>query len=137
MKDRRTVKDVCCALIEDNGKFLVARRNSQDSFGGLWEFPGGSLEPDESKEDCLKREIKEELGVDIEVLKFAHFFQDEIPSLKINIFLFICNIKSGTPQPLDCQEVLWASFEVLKKLKLAQADTKILNWLISKRNADR
>ena len=126
----KIVKDVCGALIEHRGKFLVAKRKQQDSFGGLWEFPGGSVEPQEEKEECLAREIKEELGVDIEVGELIYTFADEIPTLKINVSLFSCKIKNGEPHPLDCQEVRWVSLGQLQKLQLAQADKKVLNWII-------
>lgn len=135
MKTQKIIKDVCGALIEHQGKFLIAKRKSNDSFGGLWEFPGGGIEPGEEKEECLEREIKEELGVDIEVERLIYVFEDEIPELKINVYLFECKIKQGIPKPLDCQQVLWANLDQLKKLKLAQADAKVLNWLIA-RNED-
>lgn len=136
MKTEKVVKDVCGALIENKGKYLVAKRNPKDTFGGLWEFPGGSIEPGEEKETCLKREIKEELGVDIEVGRLIYTFEDEIPTLKINVFLFECKIKKGTPQPLDCGDVLWADFNQLKRLKLASADKKVLSWLMKRQNGN-
>jgi len=132
LKTRRIVKDVCGALIEKDGKFLVARRKLNDSFGGLWEFPGGGLEPGEGKKQCLEREIKEELGLDIKVLRLIRVFGDEIPGLKINVFLFQCGIKKGIPRPLDCLDVRWVSLEQLKRLKLAQADRKVLSWLLER-----
>ena len=135
LRTHRTIKDVCGALIEKDGKFLVARRKPDDSFGGLWEFPGGGLEPGERKKQCLEREIKEELGLDVRARRLIRVFQDEIPGLKINVFLFECRIKKGIPRPLDCLDVRWVDLECLKKLKLAQADKKVLSWLLEKRKS--
>jgi mutator protein MutT len=135
--NKKVIKDVCGALIERDGEFIIARRKPDDTFGGLWEFPGGSIEPGEDREECLKREIKEELGVDIEVGRLIYTFADEIPSLKINVFLFECKIKKGIPRPIDCQEVRWADLVRLKRLKLAQADKKVLNWIINRQNGNQ
>lgn len=125
----KIIKDVCGALIEEDGKFLVARRRLDDSFGGLWEFPGGALEEGETKEEGLKREIKEELGIDIEVGRLVLVFEDEIPGLKIKIYLYKCKIKNGKPHPIDCEDVRWVSLAQLSRLKLASADKKIYRWI--------
>lgn len=129
---KKIIKDVCGALIEKKGRFLIAKRKQEDTFSGLWEFPGGSVEAGESKKACLKREIKEELGIDIKVGSLLYTFEDEIPGLKINVFLFGCRIKKGTPKPFDCQEIRWVGLSQLRRFRLAQADKKILNWLILK-----
>lgn len=134
---KRVIKNVCGALIEKNGKFLVAKRKLGDTFGGLWEFPGGSVKLGEEKEGCLKREIKEELGVDIEVGRLIYTFEDEIPGLKINVYLFDCKIKKGTPKPLDCQEVRWSNLNQLKRLNLASADKKVLSWLVRRQDGNQ
>ncbi|MDD5496309.1 MAG: (deoxy)nucleoside triphosphate pyrophosphohydrolase [Candidatus Omnitrophica bacterium] len=125
----KITKDVVAALIEKDEKFLVARRCKDDSFGGMWEFPGGVVEPGETKADALRREIREELGVDIEVMDIAGIFEDEIPTLKIVIYLFDCKIKDGVPRPIECDDVNWASTEEMDGIELAPADRKVLTWL--------
>jgi len=123
--------DVVGALIEDNCRYLVCQRLKQDRFGSMWEFPGGKVEKDEKKETALKREIKEELGLDIQVGQLVHTLEDEIPCMKIKVYLYRCFILKGKPQPLECQDVKWAGIEEIKRLNLAPADKKILGWLES------
>ncbi|MBN1526918.1 MAG: (deoxy)nucleoside triphosphate pyrophosphohydrolase [Candidatus Omnitrophica bacterium] len=126
---KKIVKDVVGALIEREGKFLVARRKPEDTFGGLWEFPGGCVEHNEDKKDALKREIREELGIDVEVERLAYECEDEIPTLKIHIYLYGCRIIAGEPKPVDCAAVSWATLDELRRMDLAPADKKIADWL--------
>ncbi len=128
-------KEVGAALMERKGRFLVAQRRFDDRFGGLWEFPGGTREPGESLETCVRREIQEELGIEVEVGKELSTFEDEIPTLKICVHLFNCNIVKGTPQPIECQALRWVALEGLSLLPLAQVDQKILNWLRLKKSS--
>lgn len=121
--------DVVGALIEEKGRYLVSQRLREDRFGSMWEFPGGKVEKGEDKETALKREIKEELGIEIKIDKFVRTFEDEIPSMKITVYLYKCSILRGEPQCLECQDFRWASIEEIRRLDLAPADKKILTWL--------
>ena len=123
--------DVVGALIERNGKYLVCKRMESDHFGSLWEFPGGKVEEGEGKKEALKREIKEELGVDVKVGDLVSTFEDEIPDMKIYVYLYNAFIQQGKPKCLECQDLKWASFNDLKELSLAPADKKIYLHLLS------
>jgi mutator protein MutT len=125
----KRIIDVCGGLIEKDGKFLVAQRKYNDRFGGLWEFPGGKIEDGESKEAAIKRELDEELGIEVETGGTVLVVEDEIPDLKIVIYLIECSVKRGEPRPIDCQDVKWLTLDEIKMLKLAPADYKIVNWL--------
>ncbi len=125
----KITKEVVGALIEKDGKYLVAQRKHDDTFGGLWEFPGGCIEEGETKEEALRREIKEELDLEIEAGSLFLTLTDEIPTLKINVYLFESRIIKGEPKTLECQDVRWASLDELKVLDLAPADKKALVWL--------
>lgn len=129
MSNKKIVKDVVGALIEKDGKFLVGRRHAHDSFGGYWEFPGGCVEHGEAREKALEREIKEELGVDVKAGELVFECEDEIPTLKIIIYLYACSIIAGVPHPVDCADVKWVDINELARLDLAPADRKILTWL--------
>jgi mutator protein MutT len=125
----KIIKNVVGALVESNGSFLVTKRKAGDTFGGFWEFPGGGIEAGETRESALKREINEELGVDIEVGDFLIAVEDENARIKIVVYLFEAKIVSGTPRPIDCAAVKWASIEEMAGLHLAPADSKIAEWL--------
>ena len=82
------VLDVVGALIEAGDKFLVAQRNPDDRFASLWEFPGGKVEEKENKKEALKREITEELGIQIEVDELIYNFEDEIRFNMLDLCVF-------------------------------------------------
>ena len=115
----------------------MAQRKYDDRFGGLWEFPGGARESGESRQECLRREMKEELGIEVEVGQELALFDDEIPTLRIRVHLFQCEIVKGTPTPIECQAVRWAAREGLSRLPLAQVDRKIFEWLRQKNLLDK
>lgn len=126
--EKRYLK-VVGALIEEDGKFLLAQRLADDRYGLLWEFPGGKIEEDETQEEALKREMEEELGIAVEVKEFIASYEDEVPDLKIKVDLYQCKIINGKPAPLQCQSFGWFSPDQIKALELAPADKKAYQFL--------
>jgi len=128
--------DVTCAIIEKRGKVLCAQRSAQMSHPLKWEFPGGKLEPGETLAACLKREIKEELGLDIAI-------QEQLPASKhtysptkvICLHPFICTILAGTITLKEHKQIAWLKLNELKVLDWAEADIPVLNHYISLKNA--
>jgi len=116
-------------LIEESGRYLVAMRKTDDSFGGCWEFPGGAVEEGETMEEALKREIKEELDIEISVGKDAFQFVTETPRFKIDIHLFESKIEKGMPKAIDCDEVRWVTLDELDTLEIIPADKEAVEWL--------
>jgi mutator protein MutT len=128
------VFDVVGALIVDNkNKILLCKRMDDDQFGSLWEFPGGKVEMHEDKKEALKRELKEELGVEVKVGRLINRFEDEIPEMRIYVYLYDCSIVDGQPQCLECQDLKWVTLRESKALKLAPADKKITGYLERRR----
>jgi len=121
--------DVVGALIEDKGKYLVCQRLEGDRFGSKWEFPGGKVEKGESQQEALRREMKEELGIEVFTGKLVSTFEDEIPSMKIIIYLYNCSVVKGRIQCIECRDFRWLGLEEIGELDLAPADRKILNFL--------
>ncbi len=117
--------DVAAALIEGGGGFLLCRRLKEDKYGLLWEFPGGAIEKGESPEAAVAREIKEELGVEIEVGSLAGEFFDEDSELIIRIFIFRCLIRKGELAARECADFGFFTLDAMRRLKLAPADQKI------------
>jgi len=128
----KTVKDVVAALVYQNWRFLVARRKTNDSFGGFWEFPGGTVEAGESKEAALKREMKEELDVDVDVGRQVYSIKAETPNARLIIYLFECKILRGSPRAIECSHVSWERLGDLKNINFIPGDKKIVEWLEDK-----
>ena len=123
------------ALIDVDGRVLLAQRPEGKSMAGLWEFPGGKVEPGESPEVALIRELKEELGIDtwsscLAPLTFASHAYDDFHLL---MPLFACRRWEGTPQPREGQTLAWARGNELRNYEMPPADVPLLpilrDWL--------
>jgi mutator protein MutT len=125
--------DVSAALIFRSGKLLITRRHSDAHLGGLWEFPGGKREPDETFEQCLVREIREELGVRISVGKLFESVTHAYPEKTVRLKFFVCRLERGEPQMLGCAAFKWISAAELDNYQFPAADTKLLEKLKSPR----
>jgi len=121
--------DVSAALIFHDGKLLITRRHSDAHLGGLWEFPGGKREPDETFEQCLVREIREELGVEISVGKLFESVTHAYPEKTVCLKFFACRLERGEPQMLGCAAFKWISAAELDNYQFPAADTKLLGKL--------
>src|SRR5258708_19091933 len=99
--------EVSAALIFRDGKLLIAQRHASAHLGGLWEFRGGKREAGETFEQCLVREIREELGVEICVGELFEEIRHDYPEKSVHLKFFACKILQGEPQPLDCAAVKW------------------------------
>ncbi|AOM79129.1 (deoxy)nucleoside triphosphate pyrophosphohydrolase [Pedobacter steynii] len=128
--------DVCCAIIlNDEGQILVAQRSSSMSLPLKMEFPGGKIEPGESPEACLIREIKEELNVDIQVLSAIKSNRHVYPEFSIHLIPFICRIISGEVTLREHISYDWLEASALPDCDWAAADVPIvLNYLDSLKN---
>jgi mutator protein MutT len=125
----KTYLTVVAACIRGLDKLLICQRKADDDFGSLWEFPGGKREDNETMDAALIREIEEELGVQIEVVRFLSVFEDENDDLRISVHLFESQIRSGQPKTIDCQDWRWINVEELDSFDLAPVDKKIAKFL--------
>lgn len=116
---------VTCALIERDGELLLARRPEGKAMAGKWEFPGGKLNPGESNESCLRREIEEELGCQITVGTALSPVIHCYPGGSIQLIPFRCSLLSGEPQALEHAEIRWLDPRRLPEMDLAEADKPI------------
>ena len=123
--------EVSAALIFRDGKLLIAQRHADSHLGGLWEFPGGKREAGETFEQCLVREIREELGVEIFVGELFEAIRHDYPEKSVHLKFFICKIFSGEPQPLDCAAVKWVGQNELAQFEFPAADAQLLEKLKS------
>lgn len=120
--------DVVAAIIENNdGDILIAKRNSKKSQGGLWEFPGGKIEKNESADDAIKREIKEELNIDIEINKWLIEKRHEYPEKTINLILCSAKWIGGELELSEHEDSKWIKKEDIFNFQFADADKEIIN----------
>ena len=115
------IKIVVAAVIEREGRYLVALRPSEKRHGGMWEFPGGKLDPGESLLEAARRELHEELGLEVQGIGATlRIVQDPGSEFAIH---FVETQVSGTPAPLEHSELRWCSAKDLQALRLAPADS--------------
>ncbi len=124
---------VAAGLVFKQGRLLITQRNESDHLGGMWEFPGGKVELGETFEQCLFRELREELGIDVEVGELVESISHEYPERKVLIKFFRCNIIMGEPKPLDCQNLKWVEVDELENYEFPHADAQLIERLRNER----
>ncbi|WP_437921540.1 (deoxy)nucleoside triphosphate pyrophosphohydrolase [Sphingobacterium sp. LRF_L2] len=118
--------EVTCALIEHDKKILVCQRSEQMKMPLKWEFPGGKIEAGESKETCLKREIKEELGLTIEIIAALTPVLHHYPEFTIMLHPFRCRFIDGKLLLAEHAQAAWIPAFELKQYDWAEADIPIV-----------
>ena len=130
MKKVIPVQEIGIALIlNQNGELLIDQRLESSSMGGMWEFPGGKKELNESIEKTILREVKEELDIDVHVGEMLLSFQHLYSHKKLNFVVHLCDWKSGEPKALASQKFLWVSPENLSDFPFPAANIKIISAL--------
>jgi A/G-specific adenine glycosylase len=124
--------DVAAAVILRNGRALIARRPEGKLLGGLWEFPGGKRERGESLPACLRRELKEELGVSVRVREQLLAVEHAFSHFRITLHVFRCDSLRGTPQPMDAAAVRWVRVRDLRRYPMGKADRKAAEHVMEK-----
>lgn len=121
---------VSAAIIRNTaGEILICQRGAGGSCAFLWEFPGGKQEADETAAECLVRECREELGVEIEIVALLEKSSYEYPDNKIAFTFFEAKINSGVPCKSVHQEILWVRPAALLQYQFCPADTEIVGRL--------
>lgn len=122
---------VAVALLDREGRLLVQRRPEGKSMAGLWEFPGGKVEPGETPEVALVRELAEELGVKVNPadLQAATFASEPLAGRHLLLLLYICRIWEGTPCALHAEKLLWCAPDHLYNLEMPPADLPLIPQL--------
>jgi mutator protein MutT len=119
---------VAAAIVEEHGRYFVTRRQKGVHLEGLWEFPGGKTEPGESLADCLRRELKEELGTDVVIGEEVFAVTHHYPDRSVELHFLSCTFLNA-PVPLLGQEMRWVTREELKSLKFPPADDELIKVL--------
>ncbi|HZY04441.1 MAG TPA: (deoxy)nucleoside triphosphate pyrophosphohydrolase [Anaeromyxobacteraceae bacterium] len=118
---------VVAAVIRRGGRVLIARRRDAAERGGQWEFPGGKVEPGESEPGALRREIREELGCEVEVGRLLLRHRHRYPDLDVELAFYACELPPGSdPLPLGCAALEWAEGGRLAAWDFCEADRPVL-----------
>ncbi|MBS0504657.1 MAG: (deoxy)nucleoside triphosphate pyrophosphohydrolase [Proteobacteria bacterium] len=122
---------VAVALVREDGCVLVQQRAPDRSMAGLWEFPGGKVEPGETPEHALIREIEEELGVrlDAEALTPATFASERLGDRHLLLLLYVAHEWSGEAKPLDASAIRWATVDEMRALEMPPANVPLVEAL--------
>lgn len=122
--------DVTAAVItRDDGRILIAQRPTQGLLGGLWEFPGGKRDPGETLPDCLRREIREELDIEISVGGQIGVVRHGYTHFRITLYAFACEYISGIPQTIGVADFAWVTLDDLDRYAFPVTDQKIIAFL--------
>lgn len=129
---RRLLLVAACALVDTDGRVLLAQRPPGKQLAGLWEFPGGKVEPGETPEQCLIRELQEEIGVETEIpclapLTFASHSYDDFHLL---MPLFVCRRFRGIATPREGQALKWVRPKQMRDYPMPPADAPLIQFLI-------
>ncbi len=110
----------------EQGQILIDRRRPDGLLGGLWEFPGGKLELGETVEECIPREIKEELGIEIEVGDRLVTIEHAYSHFRVTLMVHHCRHLSGVPQAIECDEVRWVTLDEIDQFPFPKANVQII-----------
>ena len=127
----RQLIEVSAGLVFRNGQLLITQRHADAHLGGLWEFPGGKREPGETFEECLIRELREELGIEIVVGDILESLTHDYPEKSVHLKFFRCRWEHGEPQTLGCADFKWIGPAELDKYPFPAADARLLQVLKS------
>ena len=129
---KRLLLVAACALVDADGRVLLAQRPEGKQLAGLWEFPGGKVEPGETPEQCLIRELQEEIGIETDIpclapLTFASHSYDDFHLL---MPLFVCRRFRGIAQPKEGQVLKWMRPKQMRDYPMPPADAPLIQFLI-------
>jgi len=122
---------VTAGVVIEGEKLLVTQRKEDSSHGLLWEFPGGKVKDGEEPREALRRELKEELDIEVDVGMIFEAVYYPYPEYPILLLAYHCRIDKGVPTPLGCHDLRWVNLKELKKLAMPPADDPICQHLCS------
>lgn len=125
-----SVVEVAAALVFREGKLLITQRLAGTHLEGLWEFPGGKREANETFEQCLMRELREELGIQVEVGQLVESLTHAYPEKTVHLRFYRCRWRQGEPQLLDCAAFRWVMAAELARYEFPAADARLLKKLL-------
>ncbi|GFE68664.1 A/G-specific adenine glycosylase [Chroococcus sp. FPU101] len=116
-------------IYNEQGQILIDRRPAKGLLGGLWEFPGGKIEENETVEECIKREIKEEIDLEIEVNDLLMTVDHAYTHFRVTLYVYNCRYLAGEARPIECDEIRWVTIDELEQFPFPKANLKIIKAL--------
>ena len=123
----KTIEVVAAIIHKDDAYFATQRGYGE--FEGMWEFPGGKIEPGESRESALKREIQEELGIDITIDKFLCTTDYDYPSFHLTMHCYLCRVELGMIELREHKSARWLTVDMLDSVEWLSADLEVVEKL--------
>ncbi|HLG41730.1 MAG TPA: 8-oxo-dGTP diphosphatase MutT [Planctomycetota bacterium] len=120
------IYDVAAGILWNGSQVLIARRLKRDHQGGRWEFPGGKRHSGESIPECLRREMQEEIGIEVDVGPLWRALTHVYPDRRVTLYFHFCDLRSGTPTPIECSELRWIAPVDLKRHDFVDGDLPVL-----------
>ena len=124
------MRQVTGAFLEKDGKILIARRKTGDKLAGKWEFPGGKIEPGETPEACLKRELMEEFGVETRIGEFICSSKFEYKHMTIELLVYRAYHVAGEFRLTDHDQLAWVTKTELKNYDFSSADIPVVEHIL-------
>ena len=119
------------AIWNDRQQILIDKRREHGLHGGFWEFPGGKIEPGETIEACIQREIMEELGIVVEVGDRLITIDHDYTKFTVRLYVHHCRHVSGEPQTIECDEIRWVTLDEIDQFNFPKANEQIIAALRS------
>ncbi len=123
--------DAAIAIIVRGDKVLICQRKDGDTFGGYWEFPGGKQEHGETLEQCLARELNEELAITAKPTARLTVVEHDYPNVHLRLHPFVCDHDQGEPQPLECQATRWIEPTELRDYRFPPANESLIEEVVN------
>lgn len=132
MKTSRPHIEVAAGVIFRGGKLLITQRPLEAHLGGRWEFPGGKREAGETFEQCLHRELLEELGVEVVIHELLESVTHDYPEKSVTLQFYRCSWKANEPRAIGCRALRWVNSSDLASHQFPEADIKLVELLKSR-----
>lgn len=123
--------EVAIAVVHHDQRILICKRGQQGPLAGYWEFPGGKREVDETIEECLKRELREELEISVLPVLAMECLEHTYPHAQVMLHPFICRLQAGQPRPVACEECRWVALKDLHHYSFPPANDELIPRIIA------